>query len=122
MSDGGMEYVLEQGGKPYAERILRKIRRKRGELNLMGHKIPFDDAQKLCGIDKQDESIFAKPNKYNYKININHRLIRPLYERYKRSVGETILSDRQRFEFESIIFDKIRPVMEKNKQGEEKNG
>jgi len=54
-----------------------------------------------------NNSLFAPPNKYGYQININHPKIRPLYERYKKKVGEIILSDRQRFEFEGIIIKMI---------------
>ena len=54
-----------------------------------------------------DDSIFAKDNKYGYKINVNHPKIRPLYERYKEKVGERILSDRQRRHFELLIFELI---------------
>ena len=54
-----------------------------------------------------NDSIFAPPNKYGYQINIKHPKILPLYERYKRKVGEIILSDRQRFEFEGYIFQML---------------
>ena len=72
----------------------------------MGRKISWEDAQKL-GMCREEESIFAKPNKYGYKINVNHPKIRPLYERYKEKVGERILSDRQRRHFELLIFELI---------------
>ena len=51
-----------------------------------------------------DDSIYAKFNKYGYKVNINHPSVRPLYERYKELVGEFILSDAQRFDFEQKFF------------------
>lgn len=72
----------------------------------MGRKISWEDAQKL-GMCREEESIFAKPNKYGYKINVNHPKIRPLYERYKEKVGERILSDQQRRHFELLIFELI---------------
>lgn len=73
----------------------------------MGKKLSWEDAKKLGSLDEKNDSIFAKPNKYGYKININHPLIRPHYERYKRKLGERILSDVQRFTFETIIFQQI---------------
>lgn len=54
-----------------------------------------------------NDSIFAKDNKYGYKINVNHPKIRPLYERYKEKVGERILSDQQRRHFELLIHELI---------------
>lgn len=73
----------------------------------MGRKISWEDAQKLGMCREEEESIFAKPNKYGYKINVNHPKIRPLYERYKEKVGERILSDQQRRHFELLIFELI---------------
>lgn len=72
----------------------------------MGKKIDFDTALKLGGITPND-SIYAKQNNYGYKLNINHPQIQPLYERYKEHLGEKILSDRQRYTFESLIFQMI---------------
>ena len=57
--------------------------------------------------DKHD-SIYAKPNKYGYKIAINHPKIKPLYERFKDSKNARILSDKERFEFEAIIISAIQ--------------
>lgn len=51
-----------------------------------------------------DTSIYAKPNPYGYRLNINHPDINPHYERYKRKCGTTILSDAQRLEFERLMF------------------
>lgn len=71
----------------------------------MGKKIPFDTAQELAKSDQeQDVSIYAKDNKYAYKVNINHPSVRPLYERYKEKIGEQILSDKQRHDFEQLFF------------------
>lgn len=72
----------------------------------MEKKISWEDAEKLGASDKHD-SIYAKPNKYGYKIAINHPKIKPLYERYKDKLGERILSDAQRFQFELMIFQAI---------------
>lgn len=72
----------------------------------MGKKISWEDAEKLGASEKHD-SIYAKPNKYGYKIAINHPKIKPLYERYKDKLGERILSDAQRFQFELMIFQAI---------------
>ena len=73
----------------------------------MGKKISWEDAEKLGKRDEEKESIFAKPNKYGYKININHPKINPMYERYKDKLGERILSDAQRFAFETAVFQMI---------------
>lgn len=82
----------------------------------MGRKIPFDLAQELTRTRQDnDASIYAPHNKYGYKININHPQIRPLYERYKDKLGENILSDKQRFHFEMMIFK----LIERNKQEDE---
>lgn len=72
----------------------------------MGKKIPYDQALRLAKTTPNN-SIFAPPNKYGYQINIQHPKIRPLYERYKKKVGEIILSDQQRFEFEGYIFQML---------------
>ncbi|MGN0614201.1 MAG: hypothetical protein ACI4JB_09935 [Porcipelethomonas sp.] len=52
-------------------------------------------------------SIYAPPNKYGYKIAINHPRIKPLYDAYKKKIVAVILSDDERFEFERIIFKMI---------------
>ena len=76
----------------------------------MGKKISWEDAEKLgLNQDCQDkDSIFAPKNKYGYKIRINHPKIKPLYERYKDKLGERILSDKQRFEFELHIINALK--------------
>ncbi len=73
----------------------------------MGKKISWEDAEKLGASEKRD-SIYAKPNKYGYKIAINHPKIKPLYERYKRRNGILIPSPKERFEFEDIIISAIQ--------------
>lgn len=50
-----------------------------------------------------DSSIYAKPNSSGYKLNINHPLISPHYERFKRKCNTPILSDEERFEFERLM-------------------
>lgn len=81
----------------------------------MEKKISWEDAEKLGASEKHD-SIYAKPNKYGYKIAINHPKIKPLYERFKDSKNARILSDKERFEFEAIIVGLIekRRKNEKN--------
>lgn len=79
----------------------------------MGKRIPMDQAMEAVAITPND-SIYAKTNKYGYKINVNHPQIQPLYEYYKRRIGEKILSDRQRLNFECLIFQMI----ERNKTHE----
>lgn len=52
----------------------------------------------------EKEPIYAPENKYGYKININHPVIRVLYDRYKKWKGiKMIPSDKERFEFEHYI-------------------
>lgn len=82
----------------------------------MGKRIPMDQAMEAAKISPHD-SIYAKPNKYGYKININHPKIRPLYERYKEKVHAIILSDSQRLTFECIIFQMIERNGLQNEQG-----
>lgn len=72
----------------------------------MGKRIPMDQAMEAVAITPND-SIYARPNKYGYKINVNHPQIKPLYERYKQYLGEKILSDNQRLNFECLIFQMI---------------
>lgn len=72
----------------------------------MGKKIPYDEALRI-GATTPNDSIYAKHNPYGYRININHPVIRPIYERYKEKIGENVLSDMQRFRFEAYILDKI---------------
>ncbi|PWJ13977.1 hypothetical protein [Ruminococcus flavefaciens] len=78
----------------------------------MGKKIDFDTALKLGGITPND-TIYAKPNSYGYKLNVNHPQILPLYERYKKKLGEKILSDTQRLTFETMIFKALQKKKEK---------
>lgn len=72
----------------------------------MGKKIPFFSSLQL-GTENDNNSIYAKPNKYGYKLNVNNPQIQPLYERYKKKLGEKILSDNQRLTFETLIFNAI---------------
>lgn len=80
----------------------------------MGKKMSAETAQRFCAIKNDNSSIFCPQNKYGYKVNINHPKILPLYERYKQKVKEKILSDKQRFEFEAIIFGMLE--RKKNEQ------
>ena len=72
----------------------------------MGKKISRENAEK-CGL-QTDDRIICEPNKYGYRVNINHPKIRPLYERFKRSKNAIILSDNERLEFENIIISKVK--------------
>ncbi len=72
----------------------------------MGKKIPYDTALKRAETEKND-SIYAKPNQYGYEININNTSIRPMYDRYKDKLGERILSNAQRLDFERLIYKLI---------------
>ena len=79
----------------------------------MEKKISWEDAEKLGASEKHD-SIYAKPNKYGYKIAINHPKIKPLYERYKRRNGILIPSPKERFEFEAHIMSAIQKHKEES--------
>ena len=83
------------------------------EYSDMGKKIPFDQALQM-GLKNPNDSIYTQQNKYGYRINVNHPQIKPLYERYKRHIKAIILSDVERFRFESMIFQMI----EKRKNNE----
>lgn len=78
----------------------------------MGKKIPYDQALRLGRVE-QKVSIFAKNNPYGFQIDVNHPKILPLYERYKEKVGERILSDEQRHDFEEHIFRMLERVNKK---------
>ncbi|MCM1008865.1 MAG: hypothetical protein NC485_13295 [Ruminococcus flavefaciens] len=73
----------------------------------MSRKIPIDIAGRIAGLNPND-SIYAKENKYGYKINVNNPKIRPLYELFKEKTEAVILSDKQRFYFEYLIFQMIK--------------
>ena len=77
----------------------------------MGKRIDYDKALSAAAIQAND-TIYAKPNSYGYKININHPDIKPMYDKYKQHIGEKILSDAQRLHFESLIF----AMIEKNRK------
>lgn len=77
----------------------------------MGKRIDYDKALRAAAT-KSNESIYAPQNKYGYKINVNHPQIKPMYDKYKKQIGEKILSDAQRHHFESLIFTMI----EKNRK------
>ena len=66
----------------------------------------FETAEKYAKINK-NASVFAPQNKYGYKINVNHPIIRPLYEKCKSKLNIMIMSDQQRHDFETIILRKI---------------
>lgn len=72
----------------------------------MGAKISWEDSEK-AGLQIEDK-IICEPNKYGYRVNINHPKIKPLYERFKRFRKAIILSDRECLEFESIIISKVK--------------
>ena len=80
----------------------------------MGKRIDFDQALSAAAI-KANDSIYAKPNPYGYKINVNHPHIKPMYEKYKQHVNALILSDAERLHFEALIFKMIEKNTEKRK-------
>lgn len=69
----------------------------------MGKKMTFETAEKLSPVHDPNEpvSMLAKPNKYRYRLNIQHPLIGKMHDLYKSKVGEKILSDAQRHDFEN---------------------
>lgn len=73
----------------------------------MSKAMSMEDAAKYVSCKNDNSSLFAPQNKYGYKININHPKIKPLYESFKKKKNAIILSDDERFEFESIIFKMI---------------
>lgn len=68
----------------------------------MGKKMTMETVEKYARI-RGNNSIFARDNPSGYQLNVNHPLIRPMYERYKLKLGERILSDAQRLEFERKV-------------------
>lgn len=88
----------------------------------MGKKIPYDEALRI-GRTEPNDSVYAKENPYGYKLNVNHPVIRSLYDRYKAKVGESILSDAQRKEFEGYILQKLekKAVVQSTAQKGEQN-
>lgn len=74
----------------------------------MGKKISWEDAEKLGKLDTTEDGILMPPNKYGYRVNISHPAVRPLYEKYKKSVNEMILSDEQRRTFEMHIITALQ--------------
>ena len=78
----------------------------------MGKRMSFETAEYLARKGKSDndnDSIFitGAGNKYGYKVNVNHPQVQPLYEQFKKKLKTPILSDRERFQFESIIISKF---------------
>ena len=70
----------------------------------MGRKMSMETVDKYSRIrEDKKKSIFARDNPSGYQLNVNHPLIRPMYERYKLKLGERILSDAQRLEFERKV-------------------
>ena len=65
-----------------------------------------------------DSTIYANPNPYGYKLNINHPLIRPHYERFKVKCNTPILSDKERFEFERLMIAWLEKKAKENKASE----
>ena len=59
------------------------------------------------------DSIFAKENKYGYRLNVNHVNVKPHYERFKHKKGGQVLFDEERIEFEDILLEHIRKQKEK---------
>ena len=52
----------------------------------------------------EKEPIYAPKNKYGYKINVNHPVIRVLYDLYKKCKGNKMIpSEKDLFEFEHYI-------------------
>ena len=74
----------------------------------MGNKVSWENAEK-CGTAELDGKIIMdKPNKYGYRVVINDPRVKPLYERFKRYKNTTILSDKERLEFETYIIGMVK--------------
>lgn len=57
------------------------------------------------------ESLYAKNNKYGYRLNVNHPYINKLYLRFKASKGIEInipISDINRREFEVVVIELLQ--------------
>ena len=74
----------------------------------MGKKLSWEDAEKLGALKEKDDSIILPPNKYGYRVNINHPTIKPYYEKFKHKRKAIILSDKERFAFELLIHQLIQ--------------
>lgn len=76
----------------------------------MGKRIPYDAAMRMGGLEIRSEIIFPVPNRYGYRVNINHPQVRPLYEAYHRHIGVPLhihLTGKQRLHFEALLFRMI---------------
>lgn len=71
----------------------------------MGKKLSWEDAEKLGSLSNDNGSIYARPNNYGYKYNLNNPVIKQLYERYKKKKGlpNFPLSDKERHNFEQHV-------------------
>lgn len=56
--------------------------------------------------ERQNE-IFMIPNKYGFRVNINHPKIKPIYDKWKHKHGIMIPSEAERREFESSLINYI---------------
>lgn len=87
----------------------------------MDRKLSWEDAERYGHLEG-NESIYAKPNKYGYKINVNHPDVKPYYDHYKRTLGAKILSDSERKRFEDAFFKMLEkkgreePCLQKSNQ------
>ena len=70
-----------------------------------------DSPKKLTVFD----SIYNDHNPYNYRININHPIVLPIYEKYKAELGRG-LSDKDRAIFEQQFEELNRLLREGNEQ------
>lgn len=77
----------------------------------MGKKMSPETVERIARINCKHDSIFTIGNPYGYKVDVNHPLIRPLYEQFKDTIGSKILSDKERFHFEALIVQKFGKKM-----------
>lgn len=80
----------------------------------MGKKLTKETVEKYARLETNSD-IYNHNNPYGYKLNVNHPLIRPMYERYKEKLGERILSDAQRLTFEVELIAWIDSKIHKRK-------
>lgn len=68
------------------------------------------------------DSVYNNGNPYNYRINVNHPIVFPLYEKYKANLNRG-LSDNDRADFEARFEEWYKGDIELNRllrEGDEK--
>lgn len=68
----------------------------------MGYKYPVGIGMKRSKT-ASPTSIFNNENPYGYRLNVNHPVIKKLYEGFKIKHGIRIPSDKERRQFEDAV-------------------